>query len=184
MEKWKRLVVAALWTVGVVGMACGAKAGEGAGSGPSVLLGATYSTGLGEKPWAPYAEMRVSRGGWRVAGQGELSQKLPGGGYRLGLDLERQVGPMVVLAAYRHRDGGAWTKRTLWGGLGVGVGDVRLVVRRELPLREDGNETTSATLTLARGPVEWQGAAYSYRPTYGGPRELGATVLLALRLHR
>jgi hypothetical protein len=148
--------------------------------GPSLLIGGAVSHGLGEGRFAPYVEARMDHGPWRMSGQGELSRKIGGGGYRLGIDLERAVGPFVLTGAYRHRDGGSWTKRGAWGGIGAGTRDVRIVLRHEI----GGNQTRSATLTLAHGPVEFQGAAYQYRPTFGGERQVGATALLALRLHR
>ncbi len=172
MSKTKRLAIGAALTWALAAIARGDE--------PSLLMGITHSTGLGEQPWAPYVEARMGFGGWRLSGQGELSRKIGGGGYRAGIDLERSFGPLVLTGAYRHRDGGSWTKRGAWGGIGVGSRDVRVVLRHEI----GGNQTRSATLTLAHGPVEWQAAGYQYRPTFGGERECGATVLLALRLKR
>jgi hypothetical protein len=147
---------------------------------PSLLIGGTASHGLGEERLAPYLEARLDSGPWRFSGQGELSRKVGGGGYRAGFDLERALGPFILTGAYRYRDGGSWTKQGAWGGIGVGTPDVRLVLRHEA----GGNQTRSATATLGLGPVEWQGAVYQYRPTFGGKRQVGATVLLALRIQK
>ena len=169
----KRWLYAVLWLIGIIGMAWSCEASE-------VLVGATYSRGLGEHAFAPYVEGRLDRGGWRLSGQGELSRKLESGrGYRLGVDVERTLGPAILTGAYRYRDGGAWRKNSAWAGAGVGSRDVRLVLRQEI----QGNATRSATLTLAHRMVEWQMAGYSYRPTFGGERQHGLTVLLGLRLH-
>lgn len=172
MSKTKRLAIGAAL---ILALAAVARGGE-----PSLLIGGMASRGLGEQPLAPYVEARLDSGAWRFSGQGELSRKIDGGGYRAGIDLERSFGPVVLTGAYRHRNGGSWTKRGAWGGIGAGSRDVRLMLRQEI----GGNQTRSATLTLARGPMEWQAAAYQYRPTFGGERQYGATALLALRLKR
>lgn len=173
----KRLILSALFLFGIVSMAYPETAK------PSLLVGATVSQGLGEQKIAPYAEARVQAGAWRLSGQGELSRKVETAkGYRAGLDVERSFGLLIVSAGGRYRDAQAWTKKTAWAGLGVGTEDVRFVVRRELPLGTFRNETTSATLTLAHGPIEAQIAGYSYLPTHGGERQVGSTVLVAYRI--
>ncbi len=178
LEGGWRVVGAVLLVVGFAAMSCG----EEGGPRVAALVGGAVWAGLGEERWAPYAETRVELGGWRAAAQGELSRKVETrAGYRLGLDLERRVaGPVVVLAAYRERSAGAWRKRGAWVGGGVGWREVQLRVRQEL----GGNQTRSASLTVALGVLELQGSGYHYRPTFGGPRAFGGTVLVGARVGR
>jgi hypothetical protein len=173
----KRLILSALFLFGIVSMAYPENVK------PTLVAGMTISQGLGEQKYAPYAEVRVASKGWQISGQGELSRKVETGkGYRAGLDVERSFGLFILTAGGRYRTAGTWQKKTAWGGVGVGTSDVRLVLRRELPLGTFRNETTSATLTLAHGPVEAQFAGYSYLPTHGGERQFGSTVLVAYRM--
>lgn len=129
----------------------------------SFLVGGMYSHGR-EARLAPYVETRLTSGSWRFSGKGDSG---------LGLDAERSLGPVLLTMTYRYRNGRE-TKGSVWAGAGVRC----LVVRQEIA---GENGTTSATVTLVRGPVEWQGAVYRYRPTFGGEHRFGSTVLLAFR---
>jgi hypothetical protein len=139
------------------------------------LVGVVASSGMGEGKLAPYIEQRAQIGAFRLSAQGELSRKVESGaGYRLGGDVEWS-GPVLVLASYRHRDGGSWTKRGVWIGAGIGNQRNRLTLRREI-----GHEQTLAlTSVLSWGRLEAQVGAYRYRQR--GAHH-GATLLLGVLL--
>jgi hypothetical protein len=139
------------------------------------LVGGVVSSGMGEGKIAPYIEQRADVGAFRLSAQGELSRKVESGrGYRLGADVEWR-GPLIVLASYRHRDGGSWTKRGAW--LGVGVGDrTRLTLRQEV----GHNQTTALTSTVRVRRMEAQAAGYRYRR--GAGHSFGCTLLFAMVL--
>jgi hypothetical protein len=136
------------------------------------LVGVVASSGMGEGKMAPYIEQRETLGAFRLSAQGELSRKLESGaGYRFGGDVEWS-GPVLVLASYRHRDGGSWTKRGAW--LGLGIGDrARLTLRQEI----GHNRTTALTSTLRVRRVEAQASAYRYQQ--GSSHRYGSTLLLS-----
>lgn len=140
------------------------------------LVGVVASSGMGEGKLAPYIEQRADLGRLRLSAQGELSRKVESGrGYRLGADVE-WFGPLILTASYRHRDGGSWTKRGAWLGLGVGGQRARLTLRQEI----GHNRATALTSTLRVRRVEAQAAGYRYRQ--GAGHRFGATLLLAVVL--
>jgi hypothetical protein len=146
-----------------------------ASTGAETLVGVVLSNGMGEGKLAPYIEQRASLGAFRLSGQGELSRKVESGhGYRLGGDAE-WFGPIILTASVRYRDGGAWTKRGAWLGLGLGGQRNRLTLRREI-----GQQRTLAlTGVLSWRRLEAQASAYRYHQ-HGTNH--GATVLLGVLL--
>jgi hypothetical protein len=138
------------------------------------VVGAVASSGLGEGKLAPYLEQRFTSGRFRLGAQGELSRKIESGkGYRLGADVD-WFGPVILHASFRHRDGGSWTKRGVWGGLGIGNQSARLLVRQEI----GHNSTTALAGTLQVKPLEFQATGYRYRQ--GTEHRFGATLMLAM----
>jgi hypothetical protein len=136
------------------------------------LVGVVASQGMGEGKLAPYIEQGADFGRLRLSAQGELSRKVESGqGYRLGADVE-WFGPLILTASYRHRDGGAWTKRGAWLGAGIGSRAARLTARREI----GGNRTLALAAALRWGHVEAQATAYRY--AQAGDHRHGFTVLL------
>ena len=109
------------------------------------LVGVVVSQGMGEGKLAPYIEQRA--------------------------DVE-WFGPLILTVAYRHRDGGAWTKRGVWLGAGIGSRTARLTARQEI----GGNRTLALGAALRWGHVEAQATGYRYAQS--GAHRHGITVLL------
>jgi hypothetical protein len=151
---WKmraaKIGASAAWAVAFVLLATAAR-GE-------TLVGLMASGGLGEGKLAPYIEQRANVWPFRLSAQGELSHKVESGrGYRLGADAE-WFGPVVLSASFRHRDGGDWTKHSLWLGAGIGGERNRLTLRREM----GHQQTFVLTNVLSWRRLETQASVYRY----------------------
>lgn len=141
-----------------------------------LLIGVMLSQGMGEAKAAPYLETRIQAKALRLSAQGELSRKVESGqGYRLGADAE-WLGPVILSASYRYRDGGSWVKQGAWIGAGHGSTRHRLTLKHEL----SHNRTLALGATFSLGRIETQASVYRYRQ--GSARQHGASLLVGVVL--
>jgi hypothetical protein len=90
-------------------------------------LGLVLSSGMGEQPASFGSFLRCGET-VRVQAFGDTSNKIESGaGWIAGADVDVRFGHFLIGAGYHHRNGGPWTKDSVWGRAGLAFGDTRLV---------------------------------------------------------
>lgn len=130
------------------------------GAALSLGLQAERSAGISE-PGVPLGVVvRVEPEGWRGEVAWSSADKDQGKGaapccWRTSLSLDREAGPLIVGAAWTHRDAGAWAKDRAWLRAGGRWRWARLILRSALTSRDrESGAEVSATLHAGRLAVE------------------------------
>jgi len=98
----------------------------------ALLGGISLSGGLGERYISPTFQVVSQSTHLEESLFLDLSKKLeknPNVGWIAGGDMDLVGGPGVVGIAYRHRNGGTWTKKSLLTRLGLRKGPMKVVVK-------------------------------------------------------
>ena len=134
---------------------------------PTILLlvGLSSSVGLGESSPGFVTQAIVQGGGLEAVTSYDTTDKYTGAGYALGQSVDVGTGRVFVGADYRYRNGGDWSKQTVWVRAGAthicGPHGFRAVVRTTAYATEDTRSTAAQ--------VEYQFTAgrYVFRTTQG-----------------
>lgn len=161
-------------------------------TGAGLFLGAQAERSHGiSEPGVPLGVvLRAAPEGWRGEAAWSSADKDQGQGtpccWRAALSLDREAGPLIVGAAWTHRDAEGWTKDRAWLRGGVRWRGVRLVLRSALSSRDrESDAEVSVALRAGRLSLEpaygWtlfdQGAAVTTRRWAS---HLGIRALVAL----
>lgn len=151
-----------------------------------LLVGLILTTGTGEKPYVPAAEVRLGSGS-TTAGQAttatafyQRTEKLEAGGpgHYFGGGLETRWNPVLLGLSVRHTDTPSYNKTVV--PVMVGAGGRTVQLRFEYDAAGDEPKTTRLKLRF-RVPwrrLEYEGGVYRYRQH--GKARLGFSAGLAL----
>ena len=161
-----------------------------------LLIGLSSSANLGERPPGFRAEAIVQgqhRLGWESVTAFDGTDKATGAGWAIGQTVDvaatdlGQVG-LLVGADYRHRNGGAWSKDTIWlrgGVIRTAHGHSLRLVCKATVWASDDTRSTAAELEYRARLGRWvvgtrQGVLWFIQPTAKAGYYMTATAGVAL----
>ncbi len=140
-----------------------------------ILMGVITSMGMGEGKYSPSLEVRARSEHFELAGRFDLSSKVESRmGWIGSIRSTYTISFLRLGMAAIHRDGGLWTKNSLWGEVGVGIW--KGAIDGRIALLGDTNKELGVRVRIPIGNhLEWEGQILSHSTGIGKTTSLSFT---------
>lgn len=143
----------------------------------SLLVGALASHGLGEQRLSGLAALELDSRHLRASARWDGAHKVESGaGWIASGSLMWKMGALGLGGSFVHRDGGTWSKDTVWVEPGAAIGPVEVTLRASVAGDTERERGAAVRIDLGRR-VQWQALAMRH---HAG--QIGYTSALAVRL--